>query len=287
MGIVKKDKNIKKVSNITGWSDKKTKEEMDKAKEIGINNFNYIKNECWKLSKDELENLAIELREKKEALIEKRKERIQIICSSTNWSEDKASEHMDNAKEIGINNFNYIKNECWKLSKEELEDLAVKLREKKKALMEKKKERIQIICSSTNWSEDKASEHMDKAKEVGINNLNYIKNKCWKLSNEELETLATKLKEEKEEREKKKEEYINTICQNTDWDRETAIKEMDKAKAIGISNMQYATKNLFEQKMSLLNFPSYWKEEERKGKRITIFILILHIKKQAGVKIKS
>ncbi len=158
-----------------------------------------------------------------------RKERIAELCELSGWDAKKAKEELQKIEAIGMPFSRYKKNKCWELPFERVKDFNQRIEEKlAKGEPSTKKEPqnnlyVKIVCERTNWSYEKAKEHMDQLKERGIDYNTYVSKAFYEASPKSIENkIAYHLE--------KQEEYVARVCEATGWSREEAIKEMDRVK---------------------------------------------------------
>lgn len=98
---------------------------------------------------------------------------------------------------------------------------------------------VKIVCEQTGWTYEQAKEHMDEFVKKGIDYNTYVTQRFYRSSKrrtkQKLEYLA-----------EKQQDYINRVCEATGWERENAIKEMDRIKEkFGLSYFKYCSYRFF------------------------------------------
>jgi len=98
---------------------------------------------------------------------------------------------------------------------------------------------IKIVCQETGWTRDKAKAHMDEFAAKGIDYDTYVKQRLYRSSKKRIQRKLELM-------ERKKNEYIDVVCEATGWSREDAIKEMDRTcKKFDINYHKYCTYRFF------------------------------------------
>lgn len=210
---------MEQIAAATGWEAEKVEAAVDHAKKLGISLNSYVRYEGWKLDEESLAALGKKLKMQ----AKKRKENVAEVCAETGWDEATAKERIKQAKKrLNITSTDYVANGLWYLSTEEL---PATLEEARKAVT-RCRENIGMVSEATGWSFEKAKAEMDHAKKLGMTYYRYAHNQVWNLTDDEIIQLAQKLEQQAE----KRNENLNTVCQETGWDAKTAKKQMDQAK---------------------------------------------------------
>lgn len=227
----KMKENMEIVRKATGWSFRKARKKMERARENGMSYYRYAHNECWKMKDKEIKELAVELKEKARL----RQQRIFAVCEATGWNPEKAKGEMERARENGMSYYRYVKHECWKMNDEEIRELAVELKEKEKSRQEK----IAAICEATGWSTEKVKEEIKYVKTKGISLKQYIDKCMYDLSHDEIEEFAGILEKRKSRWRNNFDFYVDLLCEKSGFNKERAAAELDRAKLHGISYRKY------------------------------------------------
>lgn len=224
------DQEIKKaISNITGWEDDKILCELAFAKSLGISEKKYFRKACWEMDHEALTAFA----EKEQVRLALREDQIQEIIKETGWSKEKTKASLRAAKEAGISRFQYIRKAAYELAPEMLPELGQALSTARRRREDDYAFLISTVCKKTGWSQDKAIQQMNEAKQLGISYLKYVQNYAWELNEEELDELALSISEYKEETIlANKEKYLQLIMDASGWSRGQAELEILKAKNI-------------------------------------------------------
>lgn len=128
----------------------------------------------------------------------KRSEHVTAVCEATGWTRAEALEKMRSAKDVGISFSQYAKNECWKMTTEQIEDLVKQQAAKKEEQAKKREKHIDTVCEATGWTREKALAEMKKAKKAtGMPYFRYANNMCWKLDMDQIEKLNNEILERK------------------------------------------------------------------------------------------
>ena len=111
------------------------------------------------------------------------------------------------------------------------------------------KRNVNKVKKESGWNYIKTINEMKKARNNGISFSTYRKNKCYKMTEEELQ----KFKEKLEKKNKNLEKCIEMICNETGWDKDRANNEIKSAKKMGISLSQYCNRACYDLNSQELN----------------------------------
>lgn len=170
----------------------------------------------------------------------KKEEHVAAVCAATEWDESKALEELEKAKAMGMPYFRYVKNECWKMTPEEIRQKNNEIEERIKRNREKMQPQLGQLVDATGWPEKKAADKLKAAKQMGISYSQFVDKHLYELNVQELEEFAVTVEKLREKRKADKAFYIDQICRKSGWDEEKAVEEMNKAKAdYGISPLKF------------------------------------------------
>lgn len=105
---------------------------------------------------------------------------------------------------------------------------------------------IEALCEKTGWSRDTASDNLQKAKEKGVSPYSYLKNECWRFTENEISEFAEWTEKLQEKRRSDREYYINIVCEKAGWTKEFARNRMNAAKNRGYSFRKFITMALWK-----------------------------------------
>ena len=100
---------------------------------------------------------------------------------------------------------------------------------------DKKAEYLQTICSASGWTVEMAEKHMAEANKVGMSCKRYVKNKCWRLSIDEIAQMNARI----EERLKKKASWTEKMMELDACSQQEAERRYDEAQKLGLDLDQY------------------------------------------------
>ena len=127
LGKNNKSKHVQKVMNDTGWSEKKVKEEMKKAAELGFTNSYYANHKLWAKTPEQLKKHAVYWKEKQEYQAKEREKFIAHIMEETGWSKTETVEEIREAYYLcGASIYDYTVFRMWELTDEEKKTMYTK-----------------------------------------------------------------------------------------------------------------------------------------------------------------
>lgn len=162
------------------------------------------------------------------------KDIIKSVAKSAGWMSFKAKKKLTEAQELGISPNKYLEKECWKMSEEELNDYAEKLR----ASRELHRERVTQLVDAGGLSRQYASEKIRTARKLGITFKQLMDRSGYDLEDEDLERLAKALKAVKRRRADQRSYILDLLVERSGWTRTSIVKSLKAAseKEINIFN---------------------------------------------------
>lgn len=235
--IKKKIRNIKKrqdriayIAKESGWSRSQVKLALKKAKEIGMPDYRYVKNECWKLSEYEI----VELNERIVKRLEEKqaeKEFLDALVEKSGLSSNQLAEKLKVSRGLDIKDNVFEAKHLWELSDSELEEYAKASKRLKRINRKKRQFYISVVCQKTGWDFQKAKAEMDSAKEKGIPYLRYVQRAIWSKNEDEVNSIAAFYKgKDKTKISDNTEKYFELIKKQTGWSHAKTELEIIKTK---------------------------------------------------------
>ena len=220
---LKKLKAVLKVSLKAHWSPKRANYELNAAKEMGISNKKYIKNQGWKKSEKELKELSEKKSKETKSLSEQ-------ICEASGMSPKKAKQELARAKKYMIPKKLFVRLHLYELSNKELREYAKGIRQRAVVVARNDKFFIEQVCRKAGWSKSKAIAEMTKAKKKGISFQKFAQKGVYGYTEKETERLAKFFKRDKTRINTNREYYVDEIMKATGWCRGKVELEVLKAK---------------------------------------------------------
>lgn len=254
-------KTIKKIKEKTEWGNLKIIKRLIRARKYGINPKDYLKYNCYKKKRKDLEKLGETLQNKNQVIKE--------TIKNTSLSKKEAMNLVKKAHDLGFTYQRYINAKVWEFTEDELEEAKESLDNLRKLQAYNYNYYINVIVERTGWTIEKVKEELKKAREKGYYVKGYIINNLYSLKDEEIEdlTLRKKTKEDlKKEKLKKqeKEERIEKIQKEKNWTLGRYRIELNKAKFnCGCEEEDFYLYKLYnktkKEQKSYITADTYWK----------------------------
>lgn len=159
-----KEEYITEVCSKTGWSRERTIDSMQKAKDAGVSNIQYVRKKCYTLDESDFEELGEVLRKAREFRKENYRFYKEIAAKRSGLDPEELEEQMQQAKKLGISHLKYVQFACWNKDDEELAAFGEECKEKLVSIKDNKQEYVKKVCDATGWSEGKAELEINKAR---------------------------------------------------------------------------------------------------------------------------
>ena len=209
-------KTIKKIKEKTGWSTLKVLKRLGRAYKYGITPTDYLKNNCYKKKRKDLEKLGKKL--------QKRNLAIKETMINRKMTKKEATKLVKEAHDLGFTYSRYLNNKVWEFNSDELPEAKEALDKIKKRDIYYREYYEKVAAKKTGWKVEKVKEEMAKARKKGHYSLSYIRYSLYLLKDEEIANKKleeNKLTEEeikiKEEHERERKEHIAEIMKEKNW----------------------------------------------------------------------
>lgn len=157
---------------------------------------------------------------------------IKKVCKATGWSERKAKNKMNWAKDHGVTYWQYASKAVYDLTDQEIIELGETLQQQKKLQESNRSFYLDLVCEKTGWSREKAKEEMDLAEKKDVTYVNFLKKRYWEKSNIRKEKMADFNKKEKTRITDKNAMYVQRVMDETGWSRGKAELEITKSRVV-------------------------------------------------------
>ena len=149
--------------------------------------------------------------------------------------------------------------------------------------------RIATVRDATGWDERTTRLAMRKAAAMGVTNSQYVANKAWDFSDEELLELKEILDLREAQRKESLDWHAKVVCEKSGWTYEDTLELMKAAKQKGYSYQNFIKKALWRKtREEILNLPPYEKKlsarqaQDLEKKQATARIYKEKIKEEMG-----
>lgn len=190
--IKKRNNDVKRISEATGWSKSETKNKLKKANSLGISAGKYATRHLYDLNDEELNEFAKETAESERQDRELRDYYVTLVSKRSGWSKEKALVEMQAAEKVGIVFYKYAIREAWDPGEGEWQHWIDNARGKKERTHDTRELYFDNLCQVTGWSRGKAElEHMKIVNNCGASKADILIQKLYDMTPEEQRTYVT------------------------------------------------------------------------------------------------
>lgn len=154
-----REEQASELSELTGWSSNEATRKIREAKNAGLTFRQYINRKGYELADEELPRLSAAIKATKRRREENRAFMVDAIIKKSGWTKTYVEKRLDEAKEQGINVFNYFSNSCWAKNDQELADCASMCQGFHENAEGKREKCLNYIREQTGWNEGEITLH--------------------------------------------------------------------------------------------------------------------------------
>lgn len=148
-----REEEAAELSRLTGWSEQESARRIQEAKSAGLTFKQYVNRRGYEIPHEDLPHLAMVLKAVKRHRMDNQMYMIDMIVERSGWTRSYVEKKLEEAKEAGINIFNYFANSCWTMDAKQLQDCASHCKKLQENAQDKKEKCEQYVLEHTGWTE--------------------------------------------------------------------------------------------------------------------------------------